>query len=167
MDSNDKNTWKPVVGLEDRYEVNRIGEIRSLHPLFMHKILWQKIGKRGYTVIPLGKLGFRKEHKVHRLVAQAFLPNPQAKCCVNHKDGNKLNNNAENLEWVTNLENWQHAKSIGLIQESRKIIDTCTGLIYESMKEVAELFSINVHTLKDYLRGRIKHNPTCFEYVSK
>jgi hypothetical protein len=68
----------------------------------------------GYLVFELKKDTVGKKHRLHRLVAEAFLQNPENKKCVNHKDGNKENNCVENLEWVTHSENMQHAAETGL-----------------------------------------------------
>ena len=68
-----------------------------------------KNNERGYLILELYKNGKAKIHKVHRLVAKAFVPNPENNPQVNHKDTNKLNNNDWNLEWVTDLENLIHA----------------------------------------------------------
>lgn len=72
---------------------------------------------RGYLQIYLRKDGKKYALYIHRLVAQAFIPNPKNKEQVNHKDGNKQNNIVDNLEWVTNLENQQHARKLKLINQ--------------------------------------------------
>lgn len=77
-----------------------------------NKVLSQRYNTKGYLMVSLNE-GF-KCVKVHRLVALAFIPNKENKPQVNHIDGNKENNNANNLEWVTNQENMNHAKETGL-----------------------------------------------------
>ena len=73
------------------------------------KILRPTIVSTGYAHVRLQKNAFEKDKKVHRLVAEAFIPNPENKPQVNHKDGVRANNNVDNLEWVTNRENNIHA----------------------------------------------------------
>ena len=76
----------------------------------------------GYRAVDLAQNGIKKSKRVHRLVAEAFIPNPEKKISVNHKDGVKTNNRADNLEWVTPAENMQHAWATGLMQSRlRKI----------------------------------------------
>jgi hypothetical protein len=81
-----------------------------------------KLTKTGYHEISLyfGKEIGRKWFRVHRLVAQYFIPNPKNKPFVNHIDGNKTNNRVENLEWVTHQENMEHAKNYGLIKRAEE-----------------------------------------------
>jgi hypothetical protein len=76
--------------------------------------LKQQITHDGYLRVELHHKGAAKKHSVHRLVASAFVPNPEGKPQVNHKDGNKTNNTHSNLEWVTQSENQLHAYKIGL-----------------------------------------------------
>lgn len=103
--------WKPCVGFEPFYEVSNIGNIRSL-AVYSHK--YQRILKRpvfkmkkqettkdGYKRVLLCYYGKHFHCAVHRLVAQAFIPNPKELPCVNHKDENPNNNNVNNLEWCT------------------------------------------------------------------
>lgn len=108
------------------YEVSDTGVVRSLD----RELLITRCGKQhtqkckgkrlkqainnGYARVALKNNGELKNCLVHRLVAQAFIPNPKNKPQVNHKDGNKLNNHVSNLEWVTPKENLQHAVSNGL-----------------------------------------------------
>lgn len=90
----------------ENYVVFTTGEIYNLHGV---KIVG-KIDKNGYREVTLNG----KQCTVHRIVAEAFIPNPECKKCVNHIDGNKLNNSADNLEWVTHSENIKHAYNTGL-----------------------------------------------------
>lgn len=107
--------WKPVVGYEGFYEVSNIGRVRSLSRIvecndgrkrkLKTRILRQSCAPSGYYMVTLHKNGKQKSGLVHRLVCEAFIPNPLVKDEVNHKDENSKNNNATNLEWVTTKEN--------------------------------------------------------------
>lgn len=83
------------------------------------KVLKPKINKYGYQVITLSKNGIRKTYTIHQLVAKAFIPNPENKKTINHKDGNKMNNYVDNLEWATEKENQQHKWKNGLANYNR------------------------------------------------
>ena len=91
--------WKDCVGYEGLYRVSDKGRIYSVRK---HKIMHDYLNRDGYKkVLLITESGKRKEERVHRLVATAFIPNPDNLPCINHKDENKLNNYAENLEWCT------------------------------------------------------------------
>ena len=95
-----KETWKPVVGYDGLYEVSNLGRIKRI------RVLEPTRKKHGYMQISLvGKNGVRKSLRLHRIVAEAFVPNPEGKPQVNHKDENPENNRASNLEWATPKEN--------------------------------------------------------------
>lgn len=104
--------WKPVVGFETLYEVSNFGNVKTLGRIVNYsdgrtytypaKILNTVQNKDGYLYVNLRRLDkTRVFHKVHILVAQAFLPNPENLPQVNHKDENRINNNVDNLEWCT------------------------------------------------------------------
>lgn len=110
----DGEEWLPVPDYED-YQVSNFGRVKSL------KGRWDKIPRimkpvliLEYMYIKLCKAGKSKIFRIHRLVAQCFIPNPSGKREVNHHDGHKLNNHVSNLEWVTQSENVQHAYATGL-----------------------------------------------------
>lgn len=114
---------RPIPGFEGIYSVTADGRVWS-HARFkrgrgeslcMQRGRWLKFDQtQGYLRAPLNSDGRTRFVKVHRLVSEAYLPNPDGKPEINHRDGNKHNNACSNLEWVTRLENIQHAWRIGL-----------------------------------------------------
>lgn len=116
--------WKPVVGYESFYEVSDRGRVRSKDRQVWNgrgfynkkgRILKQSKTTTGYWKVELSKDGEKKSKKVHRLVAESFIPLSKGKPLINHKDGNPLNNKVENLEWCNQSENMKHAYETGLI----------------------------------------------------
>lgn len=106
--------WKPVAGYEGRYEVSNLGRVRSLDMrkrigggwtmLHRGRVLKASPDANGYPVVNI-----RPHTLVHRIVAIAFIPNPEKRPQVNHKNGNRADCRAENLEWATASENTLHA----------------------------------------------------------
>ena len=111
--------WKDIKGYEGMYQCSSLGNIRSLDRIVIckngridHKIgttMKLRQNKNGYMQIGLTKHNVRKMTYVHRLIAETFIENPDNKSQINHKDGDKLNNSVENLEWVTASENLKHS----------------------------------------------------------
>jgi hypothetical protein len=112
-------------------------------------ILKQKIRSRGYYTIRISENSKRKQLKVHRLVAQAFIPNPLNKPCVNHIDGNKLNNSITNLEWCTYKENYDHAITTGLMKTPSSYT-----MGYTILQKGSESYHFNSQSLASRFLGR-------------
>jgi hypothetical protein len=118
--------WKPIAGYEDYYCVSNLGNVRSNGKKYvdaMNRVQNRKpkqlkihVATIGYLCVDLNANGISKQKYIHRLIAEAFIPNPDNKPTVNHIDGNKLNNNISNLEWNTYSENNKHAVDNGLRQ---------------------------------------------------
>lgn len=117
----EKEIWKPVVGYEGLYEVSNLGRIKSIN-LYAHKepvILSTSQRKDGYLNIHLSKNNICKTYTVHRVVALAFIPNPNNLEMINHKDENRANNRVENLEWCSRKYNQLY--SIKLHPERKRL----------------------------------------------
>lgn len=106
---------KDVVGYEGVYTIDENGNVYSCK---RKKYLSQRVSPRGYFRVNLSKNGIQHEMFIHRMVAEAFIQNPDNKKEVNHIDGNKKNNHISNLEWATHDENMEHAFTIGLCKRS-------------------------------------------------
>lgn len=102
--------WRPIPNYEELYEVSNYGRVRSLFRY--KKVLKPSPVSTGYLTVELWKNKCSKRILVHRLVAMAFIDNPENKPFVNHKDETRTNNNVENLEWVTHIENCNYGTAI-------------------------------------------------------
>lgn len=131
--------WVNVLGFEGHYEVSNFGDVRSVtreivrsgptgNLLKQGKIRRQYVTPKGYCRLQLRSEGRVKNALVHILVAEAFLPNPDARTQVNHLNGRKRDNRASNLEWATPSENLRHAYDTGLRHSNAKYVVTCTEL---------------------------------------
>lgn len=141
--------WKDIEGYEGIYQVSDTGKVRVKRTGLIRSLV---LGKTGYYKVSL-KAGHSKTIDVHRLVATAFIPNPEGKKEVNHINGIKTDNRAENLEWVTRNENTAHAIKTGLWnpKEGKRIripviaINESDGTAesFSSMKDASKKLGIN------------------------
>ena len=148
---------KPIQGYEGLYSVTEDGKVWSHRKkLWVSQYLSQSGGKRNkphyhYSVnLYIDVIHITKQ--VHRLVAEAFIPNPENKPQVNHKDGDPLNNCVSNLEWATNKENSSHAFDIGICKKPltrEQVIEIRKLCKVMKTKEVAEQFKIKPATIWD------------------
>lgn len=130
--------WKPIKDYEGLYEISNLGRVKSLEKTiyfdtrnqhqkykgireYKERILKTKPNSCGYQQVTLCKNNKKSQKLVHIMLAEAFIPNLENKPQVNHIDGNKANNDLDNLEWVTNTENLQKASDIGLFSKSKKV----------------------------------------------
>jgi hypothetical protein len=114
--------WKLVPDYEGLYEVSNLGRVRRLQTCsgtHAGLILALKTTGKGYFDVILYGRGRPKHRYIHRLVATAFVPNPENKPEVNHKDGNKQNNLPDNLEWLTQKEHHEHTCGAGLMRPAQ------------------------------------------------
>lgn len=108
--------WKDIEGYDGKYQISNFGKVRSFSKWKNGRLLKIRVGMYQYESVHLYNVNTKSSRTalIHRLVAMAFIPNMENKREVNHKDGNKLNNHIDNLEWATPSENMQHACDIGL-----------------------------------------------------
>lgn len=180
-----KEKWMPIKSYEGWYEVSDLGRVRSVDRVvrykdgrtyeYSSKLIKHKADKRGYPYVGLNKAGKKTAKRVHRLVAETFLPVRDKSLEVNHIDGNKNNNKLSNLEWVTSSENTLKGYELGLFEKTReaarlraknnsdfnrskptKVTNIITGEEWDfpSVKEASEAFGYKKNTFNEAMRVR-------------
>ena len=126
-----KEQWTDIKGYEGLYQVSSQGNVKSLERTFLfgkdyqieqrhpERLLTIRTYKKGYKYVGLSKNGEVRKFKVHRLVAQAFIPNPNNLPCIDHKNGVRGDNRVENLHWVDAFENMNNPHTLKASRESK------------------------------------------------
>jgi len=185
-----KEKWLPIWYTNAKYRVSNFGRVMSVYSMSKYgvirmtgTILVPSVNKNGYATASLkwieNGVFIKKTKKVHRLVCEAFHPNPENKPEVNHKDLNKLNNFFRNLEWATSKENTNHAQKAGarpigspyVKVVNRKIsykpiIDLNTGIFYTS-EELAFVLGTKKRYVNRLLSGERGPNNTQYQYAEQ
>lgn len=178
-------TWKPIKGYEGSYEVSNLGNVRGLNRVVQRRtsdrfvkgqIMSKHLMPNGYETVMLRDHGHKKRFYVHRLVAEAFLPNEDNLREVNHKDENKSNNVLENLEWCSHSYNMKYAGgSIRRIKNRRKpvvVIDHGEPIRFESIASAASWLGVGLTSVSrccHHVKGtkRVHGKLTMFEHEFK
>lgn len=170
--------WKDIEGFEGYYQVSNLGNVKSLNRIlkdnggfFIKAGNYKRFEEQtGYKRVALSKNDQNKKFMVHRLVAQAFIPNPENKPFIDHIDGNRANNKVDNLRWSTSKENINNPITVLRRSESLKghndIRKQCakkcrikcieTNVIYESMKECERITGIRQCHISEVCKGHRK-----------
>ena len=165
-----QEVWKDIKGYESFYQVSNLGNIKSLPRQFMRsngklqtfesKILKPLVHKNGYCKVELAYKGLHKRYYVHRLVAEAFIPNSDNLPEINHKDENPSNNCVNNLEWCTHKYNsnygtrpkrigGKHSKKVIMYDKNNNIIR-----IFNSVAEASKLTGIHAGSISECCNGK-------------
>ena len=157
------NYWKPIKGYPHLL-VSRDGKVWTTT---YNRELGQFLTNRGYKVVKLCKDKTIRSIGVHRLVAEAFIPNPDNLPCVDHIDGNKLNNKVENLQWISYSDNTRKA-CIGKDRRPKPVICIETGKVYKNIKEANKDLHIPEAVLSAVVRGEYpSYHGLHFAYYSE
>lgn len=146
--------WKPVVGYEGLYEVSSMGRVKNVKTGRILKT-WNN-GSSAYTKVELSRDGKAIAFLVHRLVAKAFIPNPENLSDVNHKDEVKTNNSVDNLEWMSHKDNSNYGTRNERVSKPVSQVDKKTGVIiaiYPSQKKAEEETGVKKSGISSVCRG--------------
>jgi hypothetical protein len=159
--------WKDIDGFSGRYQISNLGMCRANTNYTNFKSISSRIDSAGYETVRLSYSGKTATKRIHRLVADAFIPNHLNKPFVNHINGNKQDNRTRNLEWVTHSENIKHAYNLKLIPRptEKSVVDINQKKVYSSIKEASREIGIPYPTIKGYLNGHRK-NKTSLRYLN-
>lgn len=164
-----KEIWKDIKGYEGLYQVSNLGRVYSYPRNGTNGGIRTLTNMNGYLRVPLKKNGTTFNAGVHRLVAEAFISNPENKPTVNHKDGDKLNNRVNNLEWATHKEQLTHSFTHNLrdrqcaIQRGCELIsklNTHDIIKFKSCKELSEYLGYK----RGWLSSQVRKYGNTFEY---
>ena len=160
--------WRDIEGYDGLYQVSNLGHVKRFYKATPPRILKASPNSDGYPFVKLYYDGKRKHALIHRLVALAFIPNPDNKPEVNHVDGIKTDNHVDNLEWVTDTENKRHAFATGLQRQGEDRPDaklTAAQVVYIrdnpdglTGAELATMFSVDPATISGIQRGKVYRN---------
>ena len=160
-------------GFYDCYAVSNMGNVKNMRT---GRVLNPSIRPDGYRSVLLSRDGKKMSIRVHQLVAQYFLEKEEEKTDINHKNGVKHDNRAENLEWCTKKENMQHAHNTGLMTSEyagKDILaydyDTSEHLFtFQSVKQCAKFLGLNPSPIYRVLKGKSNHHHGySFKYASR
>lgn len=169
----ESEVWKPVVGYEGLYEVSNIGRVRSInfHNSGKAKVMRPSLNTWGYLIVDLRKNNKRHSYTVHRLVAFAFIPNPDNLPEINHKNEIKYDNTVENLEWCTRKYNMNYGTGNERRRRRRRIkpivqLDNNGNVVrkWETGFAASRYYQVNRRCIYDCLHGKQK---TCKGFVWK
>lgn len=161
--------WRDIAGYPS-YQVSNLGRVKSFQQ-GKTMILQPELTNNGYLRVRLYKDGKAKRFSVHRLVATAFISNPDGKPQVNHRDGHPLNNHVSNLEWATAHENMRHAYETGLVKKtepgeshpSAKLSNEQAAQIRQNPnnltgRQLAKKFGVDARTISNLQLGKTYGN---------
>ncbi len=170
--------WKDIEGYEGKYTISNYGKVTALNfaKRGFSQELKQSLDSKGYSFVNLYFSGKMNPHRIHRLIAIHFIPNPESKPYINHINGIKNDNSIDNLEWCTAKENIRHSFDTGLNKNSdkqkqsirnissKKVINNNDGMIHSSCVEASKYYKIEYQRLKSMLNGSRK-NKTSLKYL--
>lgn len=173
--------WSEICDSQGAYEISSLGRVKSKERYYIRRgvkvvvrerILTNHLGKRGYPEVKIRLNGKSRNKTIHRLIAIAFIDNPNGYPHINHKDGDKTNFAIENLEWCTHLQNMRHAFASGLIirkpqsyeKQKRRVRNIKTNQTYDCLRSLCDEKGLKINTIRSYLLGT-RTNKTDYEYI--
>lgn len=156
------NEWQPARGWEGKYEVSARGEVRKVSG----KMIGQYLSSLGYAIVRLAQP--RHQERVHRLVAFAFIENPNNLPMVNHIDSNRLNNDASNLEWCDQKHNLNHARSLGRMPDNywKGKMSPGAKLSDDEASKIRKLYATGMFTLQELANKFLSNKRTVGKIVN-